>query len=102
MVSLGSARLPQSTAAGVAVIIVELEVEPSTNSVLACRTIPQAVLLEKVLNQLLTGTGIDELMSEVIPLIQRRYVGPWRKAVISALANAIEAYNRAREEASES
>ena len=97
---VGHARLPENITARhvYGVFGLELEVDPRTDVVVdaSCRLIPS--LGEKFILDLLMGHRLTEGIMGLIAEIEARYFGASQRAIVAALENAYERYQRYRKD----
>jgi hypothetical protein len=100
LIFVGHARLPENITAKHVfdVFGLEIEVDPRNNTIVdaSCTAIP--TLGEKFVLDLLVGHNLEDGIDDIIGRIERRYFGPAQRAIISALINAYERYQKFVEE----
>jgi hypothetical protein len=89
IIYVGIARLPQPLAATVPALAVELEVEPGTRRIASVQTSLPFPALQRLLQQVLAGTTVDELAGRGLLELEVRYASPFTTAVRAALLAAI-------------
>ncbi len=99
----GYAKLPGNIApeAGSDLLILELEVDPSSDIIINtyCSQIPP--LGAKLISNVLIGYDLKQTLSSAHDQIQECFFGPAQRAVISALEKAYEGYLRYKKPMSE-
>jgi len=100
VIFVGHARLPQSLAPVGASPVVSVEIEVDMQRRRAVEVAARGVLprAEALLREVLLDGDLDTSVSMVVDALQRRYVGPPQRAMITAVGNAYEAYVRFRQQ----
>jgi hypothetical protein len=100
VIFVGHARLPQSLAPVGASPVVSVEIEVDMQRQRAVEVAARGVLprAEALLRDILLGDDLDTSVSTVVDALQRRYMGPPQRAMITAVSNAYEAYVRFRQQ----
>lgn len=95
---VGHARLPESVSGGnsCGFLMVELEVNIATGIVVDACCNALSGMGQRFLAGLLVGRNLDESRESAIGEIEERYFGAAKKAILSALENACERYDRYR------
>jgi hypothetical protein len=96
VIFVGHARLPQSLAPVGASPVVSVEIEVDMRRRQAVEVASRGVLprAEALLRDILLQGDLDTSVRVLLDALQKRYVGAPQKAIITAVANAYEAYVR--------
>lgn len=88
----GVARLPQSSTSASILLTMELEVDPSTRSVLAVHVNPELNGLKHILEATVVGRPAANIPSAGVQAIADWYYSPFRNAARAALLHAWDAF----------
>jgi hypothetical protein len=96
VIFVGHARLPQSLApvGASAVVSVEIEVDMRRRQAVEVATRGLLPRAEALLRDILLEGDLDASVRILLDALQKRYVGPPQRAIMTAVANAYEAYVR--------
>lgn len=96
VIFVGHARLPQSLAPVGAspVVSVEIEVDMRRRQAVEIATRGLLPRAEALLRDILLEGDLDTSVRILLDALQKRYVGPPQRAIMTAVANAYEAYVR--------
>ncbi len=88
------ARLPQSSAGTSGLLTIELEVERTTQLVLAVYVYPECMALKRLIEEAIIGKTIAAIPTDGVQAIMEHYHSPFRNAARAALLQAWEAGTR--------
>jgi hypothetical protein len=96
VIFVGHARLPQSLAPVGAPPVVSVEIEVDMRRRQAVEVATRGILprAEALLRDILLEGDLDASVRILLDALQKRYVGPPQRAIMTAVANAYEAYVR--------
>lgn len=95
----GTARLPHASGTGNAMLVVEVEIDPQSRSVVAVFVNPDLQGLKRLLESAVVGNSGADIQERAIRAIRERYLSPFRNAARAALLHALEVFARFDKEA---
>ena len=96
VIFVGHARLPQSLAPVGAPAVVSVEIEVDVRRHQAVEVATRGVLprAEVLVRDILMNGDLDDSVRVLLDALQRRYVGPPQRAIMTAVSNAYDSYAR--------
>lgn len=90
----GVARLPQSPPGTLGLLTIELEIDGTTQLILAVHLYPEFTALKRLIEEAIIGKTIATIPTDGVQAIMEHYHSPFRNAARAALLQAWEAGTR--------
>ena len=96
VIFVGHARLPQSLAPVGAPSVVSVEIEVDVRRRQAVEVATRGILprADALVRDILTNGDLDASVGVLLDALQRRYLGPPQRAIMTAVSNAYDSYAR--------